>query len=189
MVLSDEVYEHMVYDGAKHASVAGHAELYARSVVCFSFGKTMHATGWRVGYAVAPPELTRELRRVHQFNTFSIATPLQLAIAEFLRLEPQHSNELAAFYQRKRDLFLRQLQGSRFRWIPSEGTYFQLLDFSDLSAASDTEFADRVLREAGVASIPVSPFYQSPPQLGVIRFCFAKKDSTLIEAAERLRKL
>ncbi|HMN44384.1 MAG TPA: methionine aminotransferase [Povalibacter sp.] len=189
MVLSDEVYEHMVYDGAKHASVVGHAELYARSVVCFSFGKTMHATGWRVGYAVAPPELTRELRRVHQFNTFSIATPLQLAIAEFLRLEPQHSNELAAFYQRKRDLFLRQLQGSRFRWIPSEGTYFQLLDFSDLSDATDAEFADRVLREAGVASIPVSPFYQSPPTLGVVRFCFAKKDSTLIEAAERLRKL
>ncbi len=189
MVLSDEVYEHMVYDGAKHASVAGHPELYARSVVCFSFGKTMHATGWRVGYAVAPPELTREIRRVHQFNTFSIATPLQLAIAEFLRLEPQHSNELAAFYQRKRDLFLRQLQGSRFRWIPCEGTYFQLLDFSDISDASDTDFADRVLCEVGVASIPVSPFYQSPPRLNVVRFCFAKKDSTLIEAAERLRKL
>ncbi|HEY6642504.1 methionine aminotransferase [Povalibacter sp.] len=189
LVLSDEVYEHMVYDGAAHASVAAHAELYARAVVCFSFGKTMHATGWRVGYAIAPPELTREIRRVHQFNTFSIATPLQVAIAEFLKLEPQHSNDLAEFYRRKRDLFLRQLQGSRFRWIPAEGTYFQLLDFSEISDADDTDFADRVLREAGVASIPVSPFYQSPPKLTVVRFCFAKKDATLIEAAERLRKL
>lgn len=189
MVLSDEVYEHTVYDGAKHASVAGHPELYPRSVVCFSFGKTMHATGWRVGYAIAPPELTREIRRVHQFNTFSIATPLQLAIAEFLKVEPQHSNELSTFYQRKRDLFLRQLQGSGFRWIPSEGTYFQLLDFSGIADCSDTEFAERVLTQAGVASIPVSPFYQSPPRLDVVRFCFAKKDSTLQEAAERLRKL
>ena len=189
MVLSDEVYEHMVYDGAVHASVAAHAKLAERSVVCFSFGKTMHATGWRVGYAIAPPDLTVELRRVHQFNTFSIATPLQLAIAEFLKVDPQHSNELAGFYQRKRDLFLRQLQGSRFRWIPAEGTYFQLLDFSEISDESDMDFADRVLREAGVASIPVSPFYQSPPKLNVVRFCFAKKDSTLTEAAERLRKL
>jgi methionine aminotransferase len=189
MVLADEVYEHMVYDDAVHASVAGHAELHSRGVVCFSFGKTMHATGWRVGYAIAPPELTREIRRVHQFNTFSIATPLQLAIAGFLKQEPQHSNELGVFYQRKRDLFLRQLQGSRFRWIPSEGTYFQLLDFSEISDQSDTEFADRVLREAGVASIPVSPFYESAPRLSVVRFCFAKNDSTLIEAASKLRKL
>lgn len=188
MVLSDEVYEHMVYDGGTHPSVFGHEELYARGVVCFSFGKTMHATGWRVGYAIAPPELTREIRRVHQFNTFSIATPLQLAIAQFLADEPGHSNELAAFYQRKRDLFLRQLQGSHFRWIPSEGTYFQLLDFSEISGASDVDFADQVLRQAGVASIPVSPFYQSPPHLNVIRFCFAKKDETLIEAAAKLRQ-
>src|SRR5690606_3082564 len=119
-----EVYEHMVYDGARHESVAAHPQLRERSVVSFSFGKTMHATGWRVGYAIAPPELTRELRRVHQFNTFSIATPLQLAIAEFLRLEPQHSNDLASFYQRKRDLFLDRLQGSGFTWLPCEGTYF-----------------------------------------------------------------
>ncbi len=188
-VLSDEVYEHMVYDGARHASVFGHEELYARGVVCFSFGKTMHATGWRVGYAVAPPEVTREIRRVHQFNTFSIATPLQLAIAEFLKQQPGHSNELSGFYQRKRDLFLRQLRGAPFRWIPSEGTYFQLLDFSDISSVQDAEFADVVLRSAGVASIPVSPFYQSPPHLNVIRFCFAKKDETLIEAAAKLRQL
>lgn len=186
MVLSDEVYEHMVYDGARHASVAAHPQLQPRSVVSFSFGKTLHATGWRVGYAIAPPQLTRELRRVHQFNTFSIATPLQLAIAEFLRLEPQHSNDLAAFYQRKRDLFIDRLRGSRFTWTPSEGTYFQLLDFSAIADMSDVEFADKLLTEAGVASIPVSPFYQVPPRLSVVRFCFAKQDSTLEEAAARL---
>jgi methionine aminotransferase len=189
MVMSDEVYEHMVYDGARHESVAAHPQLRERSVVSFSFGKTMHATGWRVGYAIAPPALTRELRRVHQFNTFSIATPLQLAIAEFLRLEPQHSNDLAAFYQRKRDLFLDQLRGSRFTWLPSEGTYFQLLNFSGIGAMSDVEFADKLLTEVGVASIPVSPFYRVPPQLPVVRFCFAKKDATLEEAAARLRRM
>jgi methionine aminotransferase len=187
MVLSDEVYEHMVYDGARHVSVAGHAELYERGVVCFSFGKTMHATGWRVGYALAPPELTRELRRVHQFNTFSIATPLQLAIAEFLQREPQHNDELSGFYQRKRDLFLDRLRDSRFKWRPSAGTYFQLLDFSAIADMTDLEFAEKLLVEAGVASIPVSPFYQSPPRLSVVRFCFAKQDSTLEEAAARLR--
>ncbi|MFL6547822.1 MAG: methionine aminotransferase [Povalibacter sp.] len=189
MVLCDEVYEHMVYDGARHQSVVSHPELYERGIVSFSFGKTMHATGWRVGYAVAPPELTREIRRVHQFNTFSIATPLQLAIAEFLKQQPQHSNELSTFYQRKRDLFLDQLRGSRFKWTPSPGTYFQLLDFSEISDESDTEFADRLLTEVGVASIPVSVFYQSPPKLNVVRFCFAKQDSTLEAATERLRKM
>ncbi|MFL6577211.1 MAG: methionine aminotransferase [Povalibacter sp.] len=189
MVLCDEVYEHMVYDGARHQSVVGHPELYERGIVSFSFGKTMHATGWRVGYSVAPPELTREIRRVHQFNTFSIATPLQLAIAEFLKQQPQHSNELSTFYQRKRDLFLDQLRDSRFKWTPSPGTYFQLLDFSEISDESDTEFADRLLTEVGVASIPVSVFYQSPPKLNVVRFCFAKQDSTLEAATERLRKM
>ncbi len=189
MVLSDEVYEHMVYDGEKHASVVGHEELYERGVVCFSFGKTMHATGWRVGYAVAPPELTREIRRVHQFNTFSIATPLQLAIAEFLKREPEHNDQLASFYQRKRDLFLRQLSGSPFRWIRSPGTYFQLLDFSEISDESDTAFADRLLTDIGVASIPVSVFYQTPPKLQVVRFCFAKQDATLVAATERLKKI
>lgn len=189
MVMSDEVYEHMVYDGARHESVAAHPQLRERSVVSFSFGKTMHATGWRVGYAIAPPELTRELRRVHQFNTFSIATPLQLAIAEFLRLEPQHSNDLASFYQRKRDLFLDRLQGSGFTWLPCEGTYFQLLNFSGIADMSDVEFAEKLLTEVGVASIPVSPFYRVPPQLPVVRFCFAKKDATLEEAAARLRRI
>jgi methionine aminotransferase len=189
LVLSDEVYEHMVYDDARHASIVEHPELYERGVAVFSFGKTMHATGWRVGYAVAPPDITREIRRVHQFNTFSIAHPLQLAIADFLKQEPHHNANLAAFYQAKRDRFLELMRNSSFSWTPAAGSYFQLLDFSAISNQSDTEFADFVLREAGVASIPVSPFYQSPPKLSVLRFCFAKNDSTLEEAADRLCKL
>lgn len=186
MVLSDEVYEHMVFDGSRHASIFAHEELYSRGIAVYSFGKSMHATGWRVGYAIAPPELTREIRRVHQFNTFSIATPLQHGLADFLREAPQHSNELAAFYARKRDLFLDKLRGSKFTWTPSEGTYFQLLDYSAISDANDMDFADLLLRQAGVASIPVSPFYQTPQPLRVVRFCFAKNDSTLEQAAQRL---
>src|SRR5690606_1216625 len=137
LVLSDEVYEHMVFDGARHASILTHAELAARGVAVFSFGKTMHATGWRVGYTVAPAHITREIRRVHQFNTFSIAAPLQHAIAEFLEEEPEHNASLAAFYQHKRDLFLDRLRGSRFSWTPAEGSYFQLLDFSTISDSTD----------------------------------------------------
>jgi methionine aminotransferase len=189
MVLADEVYEHMVFDGARHASIMGHAELYERGVAVFSFGKSMHATGWRVGYAVARPDVTRELRRVHQFNTFSIATPLQHAIADFLREAPQHSAGLGDFYQSKRDLFLDRLRDSRFSWRPAAGTYFQLLDYSAISDEDDATFADILLRKAGVASIPVSPFYASPPKLRVLRFCFAKNESTLEEAAERLRSV
>lgn len=189
MVLADEVYEHMVFDGARHASIFAHEELYSRGIAVYSFGKSMHATGWRVGYAIAPPELTREIRRVHQFNTFSIATPLQHGIADFLKAQPQHSDELGAFFTRKRDLFLDRLRGSKFTWTPSEGTYFQLLDYSALSDAADTDFADSLLRQAGVASIPVSPFYQSPPHLRVVRFCFAKNDATLEQAADRLCRM
>jgi len=189
LVISDEVYEHMIYDGARHASIVEHPELYERGVAVFSFGKTMHATGWRVGYAVAPPDITREIRRVHQFNTFSIAQPLQLAIADFLKEAPEHNAGLSAFYQAKRDRFLDLLRNSSFSWTPAAGSYFQLLDFSAITQQTDVEFADRVLREAGVASIPISPFYVSPPKLNVLRFCFAKNDSTLEEAAARLCKL
>jgi methionine aminotransferase len=181
------VYEHMVFDGARHASIVGHPELYTRGVAVFSFGKSMHATGWRVGYAVASAEVTREIRRVHQFNTFSIATPLQHAIADFLRDAPQHSAGLSEFYQRKRDFFLERLRDSRFSWTPASGTYFQLLDYSAISDEDDATFADMLLRKAGVASIPVSPFYSAPPKLRVLRFCFAKNESTLEDAAERLR--
>ena len=186
MVLSDEVYEHMIFDGERHASILGHPELYDRGVAVFSFGKTMHATGWRVGYTVAKEEITREIRRVHQFNTFSIAAPLQFAIADFLKASPEHNSQLSAFYQHKRDRFLDSLHNSSFSWTPAAGTYFQLLDFSGVSQQSDVEFADTLLREAGVASIPVSVFYATPPKLSVLRFCFAKNDSTLEEAAERL---
>ncbi|MGH8189434.1 MAG: methionine aminotransferase, partial [Steroidobacteraceae bacterium] len=186
MVLSDEVYEHMIYDDAQHASIVAHPELYDRGVAVFSFGKTMHATGWRVGYTVASETISREIRRVHQFNTFSVAAPLQCAIADFLKRSPEHNSQLSAFYQRKRDRFLDSLRDSSFSWTPAAGTYFQLLDFGAVSRQSDVEFADTLLREAGVASIPVSPFYSSPPQLSVLRFCFAKNDSTLEEAAERL---
>ena len=189
LVISDEVYEHMIYDGARHASLVEHPELYERGIAVFSFGKTMHATGWRVGYAVAPPDISREIRRVHQFNTFSIAHPLQLAIAEFLKQSPDHNAGLAAFYQAKRDHFLSLLRGSRFTWQPAAGSYFQLLDFSAITQDSDVDFADKVLREAGVASIPISPFYMAPPKLTVLRFCFAKNDSTLEAAAARLCKL
>lgn len=185
-VLADEVYEHMVYDGATHASILRHPELYERGVAVFSFGKSMHATGWRIGYAVAPPELTREIRRVHQFNTFSIATPLQHAIADFLHQAPEHSASLGAFYERKRDFFLERLRGSRFTWTKAAGTYFQLLDYSAISDDDDIAFADALLRQAGVASIPVSPFYAQPPRLRVLRFCFAKNDATLAAAARKL---
>jgi methionine transaminase len=189
LVLADEVYEHMVYDRATHASIVAHERLFERGIAVFSFGKSMHATGWRVGYAVARPDITREIRRVHQFNTFSIAAPLQYAIADFLREAPEHSAQLNTFYQRKRDRFLDALQGSRFTWTPSQGTYFQLLDFRSIAAVSDVEFADRLVREVGVASIPVSVFYAERPALAVVRFCFAKNDATLTQAAERLRRM
>jgi methionine aminotransferase len=189
LVLSDEVYEHMVFDGRSHANVCTHPQLWERSVAVYSFGKTMHATGWRVGYTVAPRDLTREIRRVHQFNTFSITAPLQYALADFLKEEPGHSTELAAFYQRKRDLFLELTRRSRFKAVPSAGTYFQLLDFSEIAKQTDLEFADRLLREVGVASIPLTPFYDCAPPLAYVRFCFAKQDATLAAAAERLCKI
>jgi methionine aminotransferase len=189
LVLSDEVYEHMIFDGRKHFCLCANNELAERTVGVFSFGKTMHATGWRVGYTIAPPDLTREIRRVHQFNTFSIAAPMQHAIAEFLSEAPEHNEALAHFYQRKRDFFLQRLQGSRFSLTPAAGTYFQLLDYSAISSQSDVDFAESLIRDAGVAAIPLSPFYAQPPRLSYLRFCFAKNEDTLERAAERLRKL
>lgn len=185
-MLSDEVYEHMTYDGREHASVLSRPSLRERAIAVYSFGKSMHATGWRVGYAIAPAEMTRELRRVHQFNTFSISSPLQYAIAEYLRRAPEHNAELPRFYETKRDYFLQQLGSSSLRAVTSQGTYFQLLDFSGSSELSDVEFADVLLRQAGVASIPLSPFYAKPIKLSVLRFCFAKQEATLAEAARRL---
>jgi methionine aminotransferase len=187
-VLADEVYEHVLYDGRRHASVLGHPELRARSFAVFSFGKTLHATGWRVGYCVAPPQLTGELRKVHQFNTFSIASPLQYAIARYLTKHPDAWAGLAAFFQAKRDLLAGLLQGCGFEPIPAAGTYFQLVDYSALSKDTDVNFADRLIREAKVATIPLSPFYAAPPPMTLLRLCIAKQDATLISAAERLGK-
>jgi methionine aminotransferase len=187
LLLADEVYEHIVLDGRRHHSVLAHAELRERSFAVFSFGKTFHATGWRLGYCVAPPDLTAEFRKVHQFNTFSVFAPEQYAIAEYLERYPERLEELPGFFQRKRDLFCGLLEGSAFSWMPAQGTYFQLLDFSALSQADDQAFADTLIREAGVAAIPLAPFYRAPPRLTVLRFCFAKRDETLREGAERLR--
>lgn len=185
-VLSDEVYEHMVY-GAPHASVLAHAELRARSVAVFSFGKTLHATGLRVGYAVAPAPLTTELRKVHQFNTFAIATPLQHAIAGYLTERPDCGADLPSFFQRKRDLLASLLDEAGFKVLPAAGSYFLLTDYSAFGNESDTVFAERLLNEAGVAAIPLSPFYREPPSdMRLLRFCFAKRDETLREAAGRL---
>ncbi len=185
-VLSDEVYEHMVFDGRSHASVLTHPELRARSLAVFSFGKTLHATGVRVGYAVAPAALTAELRKVHQFNTFSIAHPLQRAIADYLIERPATGGDLPAFFQAKRDRLRAALSGSGLRLPPAQGTFFQLLDFSAIAPPGDIEFAERLLTEAGVAAIPLSPFYAEPPPLSCVRLCIAKRDATIDAAAERL---
>jgi methionine aminotransferase len=186
LVLSDEVYEHVVYDGRRHASVLLHPELAEKSFAVFSFGKTMHATGLRVGYCVAPPVLTRELRKVHQFNTFSISNPFQHAITEYLTEKPDSWRGLAGFFQAKRDRLRSALGTCGFRLPPAQGTYFQLLDFSEFFPPDDVAFAERVLTEAGVATIPLSPFYAEPPQLPVVRLCIAKRDSTIDEAAARI---
>jgi methionine aminotransferase len=186
-VLADEVYEHVLFDGRRHASVLAQPELRERSFAVFSFGKTLHATGWRVGYCVAPPALTQELRKVHQFNTFSIVAPLQYAIARYLEAYPDAWTGLAAFFQAKRDLLAGLLQGSGFKPIPAAGTYFQLVDYGALSGDSDMDFADRLIREAKIAAIPLSPFYAAPPAMTLLRLCIAKSDATLEAAAGRLR--
>jgi methionine transaminase len=186
-VISDEVYEHVTYDGLKHASVLAHPELRERSFAIFSFGKTLHATGLRVGYGVAPPELTRELRKVHQFNTFSIVHPIQQAIAQYLAEKPQSWQGLSAFFQAKRDRVRAALEGTGFVAPPAQGTYFQLVEYTAFSNAPDVAFAERLLTEAGVATIPLSPFYKDPPQLTMLRLCVAKRDQTLDDAIDRLR--
>ena len=185
-ILADEVYEHVLYDGRRHASVLAHPELRQRSFAVFSFGKTLHATGWRIGYCVAPPELTRELRKVHQFNSFSIVSPLQFAIARYLAQFPDAWRGLAEFFQGKRDLLAGLLRGSGFEPVPAAGTYFQLVDYSSLSRANDVDFADRLIREAKIATIPLSPFYAVAPPMTLLRLCIAKRDETLHAAADNL---
>ena len=186
-VLSDEVYEHVIYDGRRHATVLAHPELRERSFAVFSFGKTLHATGLRVGYSVAPAELTRELRKVHQFNTFSITHPIQQAIARYLVEKPESWQGLSAFFQAKRDRVRAALEGTGFVTPPAQGTYFQLVDYTEFSTAPDVQFAERLLTEAGVATIPLSPFYKEPPRLTLLRLCIAKKDQTLDDAVARLQ--
>lgn len=187
-VISDEVYEHLIYDGQRHASVLAHDELYQRAFVVSSFGKTYHVTGWKTGYVVAPPALTAELRKIHQYVNFCGVTPLQFALADFMAACPEHVEELPAFYQAKRDLFCELLAGSRFTFTRAPGTYFQLADYSAIRPdLDDVAMAEWLTREHGVAAIPVSVFYQSAPKdMCLVRFCFAKREETLRQAAEKL---
>ena len=188
ILIGDEVYEHIIFDGRRHESLLRYPELGERAVVISSFGKTFHTTGWKVGYCVGPQPLIAEVIRVHQFMTFTVHTPSQVAFAEFVRRDPT-AKELTPFYQRKRDLFLELTAGSRFRPLPCAGTYFQLFDYSAISKEKDKEIAHRMIVEHGVASIPVSAFLYKDPGGPVLRFCFAKKDETLTAAAERLRRV
>jgi methionine aminotransferase len=188
LLVSDEVYEHIVFDGAQHASILLHPELRKRSFVCGSFGKTYHITGWKIGYCLAPAFLTSEFRKLHQWVTFSSATPLQYALADYLK-EPSHYLGLSNFYQKKRDLFASQFSGTKWKVLPSAGSFFQCLDYSAISTEKDVDLADRLTREIKVASIPVSVFYETDPGDKILRFCFAKEDDMLVEAAKRLVKL
>jgi methionine aminotransferase len=183
------VYEHIIFDGLAHQSLNMHAELAARSLVVSSFGKTYHATGWKIGYCVAPAALMAEFRKVHQFVQFCVVTPMQRALADFLASTPSHWQELAAFYQEKRDRFCRLVAQSRFRVLPSRGTYFQLLDYSAVSAEDDVAYSRRLTREAKVASIPVSVFCRAPGRERLLRFCFAKDAATIEAAAEILCRI
>ena len=188
LVLSDEVYEHMVYDGQQHHSVLQQPELAERAFVLSSFGKTYHATGWKVGYCIAPAALTAELRRVHQFLTFSVSTPTQHALADVLGTA-DHYEALPVFYQHKRDLFSDLMRSTKFELLPAAGAYFQLARYGQLSSEDDYTFAQRLTREAGVAVVPVSAFYHHAHNQGLVRFCFAKRDETLIAAAAKLQAL
>ena len=189
LLLSDEVYEHIVFDGEPHRSLLSHDELWERTLVVASFGKTFHATGWKIGYCIAPAALSAEFRKVHQFTVFAVSTPMQHGIADFLVGDPAFYAELSAFYQQKRDHFCRLLEGSRFRFNATPSTFFQILDYGEISDELDLSLAKRWTQEIGVASIPLSVFCESPFTGTRLRFCFAKDDATLEEAAERLRAL
>ncbi len=188
IILSDEVYEHVIFDGYEHQSVARYPRLAERSFVVFSFGKTYHATGWKTGYVLAPQKLMAEFRKVHQFNVFSVNTALQHAFAEFMK-DKNHYNGINQMYQQKRDKFLELMKGSKFKPMQCLGSYFLLFDYSSVSGEKDTDYAIRLTREYKVASIPVSVFYKRPPQQKLLRFCFAKDDETLTKAAEKLHNV
>ncbi len=183
LILSDEVYEHLIFDGLTHESICKYPALSSRSLIIGSFGKTFHATGWKCGFVLAPPELTAELRKVHQFVVFAVNTPVQYAIAEFLK-NPENYLHLPDFYQKKRDKFLNLIKGSRFKALPASGTYFQLLNYAEISKEKEMAFAQRLVKEFKIAAIPVSSFYNKREDHKMLRFCFAKTDETLEKAAE-----
>jgi methionine aminotransferase len=186
IVIADEVYEHIVFDGGRHESLARHPDIADRAVVISSFGKTYHTTGWKVGYCAAPPALTTEIQRIHQWVTFAVNGAVQMAYADVVRRDPLCA-DVTSFYQGRRDTFLSLIRGSRFKPMACRGTFFQMLDYSDITAERDADFALRLTREHGVAAIPISPFLNDAEAAGpVLRFCFAKRDSTLERAAERL---
>ncbi|MBT8184709.1 MAG: methionine aminotransferase [Eudoraea sp.] len=185
LVLSDEAYEHITFEGADHQSVALFPDLVSRSIICASFGKTFHSTGWKMGYCAAPKALMKEVQKIHEFNVFSVNHPVQIALAQYLK-DPQHYLGLGAFFQRKRDLFLNAISSSRFNFIPSQGTYFQLLDYTEITDEHDVALAERLTIEKGLASIPISVFNYDGEDNKQLRFCFAKTDETLLRAAEIL---
>jgi len=188
LLISDEVYEHMVFDDKRHHSVASHQELAQRSFIISSFGKTYHVTGWKVGYVLAPKLMTVEFRKVHQFNVFTVNTPMQVGIAHFMRDHTHHLN-LSDFYQGKRDFFREALSNSQFKLLPSDGTYFQCVDYSAISDQYELDFATWLSKEIGVAAIPVSAFYREQVQNKLVRFCFAKQAGTLESAVKRLQEI
>ena len=187
-LISDEVYEHIIFDGQPHQSILRYPDLAARAFVISSFGKTYHVTGWKIAYCVAPKGMSAEFRKVHQYVSFCTVSPMQYALAEFLTESPHHL-ELSDFYQAKRDRFRAGLEGSRFMLLPCAGTYFQTADYREISDLPDIELARKLTIEDGIASIPVSVFYQKPPEQTVLRFCFAKSDETLDQATELLCKI
>jgi methionine aminotransferase len=188
VIISDEVYEHIIFDGTVHQSAASFPTLAERSFIVSSFGKTFHATGWKIGYCIAPKNLMTEFRKVHQFLVFSVNTPIQFALTEYLK-QKENYLELPAFYQKKRDFFIELIKKSRFKCVPASGTYFQLLDFGNITKDKDTDYAIRLIKESGVASIPISVFYHKPVDNKMLRFCFAKKEETLEKAAQILCKI
>ncbi len=188
-VLSDEVYEHICFSRSGHASVLAHPQLRQRAIAVSSFGKTFHMTGWKVGYCIAPAAISAEVRKIHQYLTFSVCTPVQLALADMLNAEPEHWQQLPEFYRARRDRFVKALAASRLKILPSEGTYFLLADYSGISDLDDVEFCQWLTEHVGVAAIPLSVFCEAPFPHKLIRLCFAKQDATLDAAAERLCQL
>jgi methionine aminotransferase len=188
IIVSDEVYEHLIFDGLPHESVLKYPELLARSYICFSFGKVYHCTGWKLGYCIAGPDLMKEFRKIHQFNAFTCDTPKQVALASFLQ-KSENYLELGSFLQQKRDYFKKAMRDTKFKSLSSHGTYFQCYSYSGISDESEKDFAIKLTKEYGVTTIPVSAFYEKEQNNKVLRFCFAKKESTLDAAVGRLRKL